>query len=273
MKRDLVSCNDVQLEYITYGDGKEHVLCMHGHGRQAEDFKFVAKEDRKVISINLFHHGNSIFPLERIEKNPITTSEVIQLMQLIIKKENLINFHCIAFSQGGRFILALLPHFQKQILSISLLSPDGLDNYSFYNWASRRKWARKLFISWEKEPNKLRKFSDVAVRLMLMRPKVRDFVYKFTNDHKTLQRASQSWRSFRLIMSKPKQTGLIILENNIPFVIIMGKYDKIIRPIQALRYAKKSGLINCVIQIECGHDFFKKENIDLFKPNLLIQID
>ena len=23
MKRDLVSCNNVQLEYITYGDGKE----------------------------------------------------------------------------------------------------------------------------------------------------------------------------------------------------------------------------------------------------------
>ena len=85
MKRELVSCNDVQLEYIKYGDGKEHVLCMHGHGRQAEDFKFVAKENRKVISINLFHHGNSIFPLDRIEKNPITTSEVIQLMQLTLQ--------------------------------------------------------------------------------------------------------------------------------------------------------------------------------------------
>ena len=117
MKRELVSCNDVQLEYITYGDGKEHVLCMHGHGRQAEDFKFVAKENRKVISINLFHHGNSFFPLKRIEKNPITIYEIIQLIQLIIEKENLINFHCLAFSQGGRFILALLPHFQKHILS------------------------------------------------------------------------------------------------------------------------------------------------------------
>ena len=74
-------------------------------------------------------------------------------------------------------------------------------------------------------------------------------------------------------MSKPKETGEIIIKNTIPFVIIIGKYDKIIRPTQALRYAKKSGLMDCVVQIECGHDFFKKENLELFKPHLLIQID
>ena len=269
MRREIIELKELKLEYEVYGDGVQTILCMHGHGRSAEDFEFIKEENRKVISINLFHHGNSFFPSSRIEKEPLTINEIIKIMEILFEKENVNSFHCFAFSQGGRFILTLLPYFQKKILSISLLSPDGMDNNSFYNWASRRSWLRKIFISWEKKPSRLRKASEIAVKIRLMRPKVKDFVYKFTNDTKTMQRASRSWRNFRNIMPQAKIIGKIIKQNQIPFVIIMGKFDKIIRPTQAHRFTKKCKLKNAVIVIECGHDFFKNKTIEKFKPHLL----
>ncbi len=102
-----------------------------------------------------------------------------------------------------------------------------------------------------------------------MRPKVKDFVYKFTDDIKTMKRASQSWRNFRTIMPQPGSIGKVIRENEIPFIIIMGKFDKIIRPKQAYRFAKKCKLEKIVVEIDCGHDFFKSKTIEKFKPYLL----
>ncbi|MAO32496.1 MAG: hypothetical protein CL824_03225 [Crocinitomicaceae bacterium] len=269
MRREIIHFNQLKIEYLVFGSGKECILCMHGHGRSANDFEFLENKDRKVISINLFHHGNSYFPDSRIEKKPIKIDEFYEMIINILDKENMSSFHCFAFSQGGRFILALLPYLKNQIRSITLLSPDGMDNNSFYNWSSRRKLLRELFISWEEKPQRLRKISDIAVKLRLMRPKVRDFVYKFTSDPQTMKRASKSWRSFRSIMPNTKVIGQTIKEQNIPLLIIMGEFDKIIRPSQAYRFIKKCKLKESVMEIKCGHDFFKKETVNLFKPHLL----
>ena len=269
MIREIVHLNELKIEYLVFGSGKECIICMHGHGRSANDFDFLENKLRNIISINLFHHGNSYFPESRIEKKPIKINEYYEIIMMIIKKENISLFHCFAFSQGGRFILALLPYFKDSVLSITLLSPDGMDNNSFYNWASRRKQLRKLFILWEEKPHRLRKMSNLAVKLKLMRPKVRDFVYKFTGDPQTMKRASKSWRSFRAIMSDPKETGQILREQEIPLLIIMGEFDKIIRPSQAYRFIRKCKLNKSVLEIKCGHDFFKKETINLFSPHLL----
>lgn len=269
MRKEIIHLNNLKIEYLVYGSGEECIICIHGHGRSANDFEFLKSNHRKIISINLFHHGNSYFPESRIEKKPIKIDEFNKIIMTIIKNENVSTFHCFAFSQGGRFILALLPYLKKNILSITLLSPDGMDNNSFYNWTSRRKLLRKLFISWESKPNRLRQISNIAVNLKLMRPKVRDFVYKFTSDPHTMKRASKSWRSFRSIMPNTKIIGQIIKEQEIPLLIIMGEFDKIIRPSQAYRFIKKCKLNESVIEIKCGHDFFKKETINLFSPHLL----
>ena len=70
-------------------------------------------------------------------------------------------------------------------------------------------------------------------------------------------------------MPNTKVIGQTIKEQNIPLLIIMGEFDKIIRPSQAYRFIKKCKLKESVMEIKCGHDFFKKETVNLFKPHLL----
>lgn len=267
-KRNLIHSGDLELEYFVFGDGFETVICLHGHGRSAFDFKFLENHKLKVISIHLPFHGASFFPVERIEKNPLTLDEFSMAFKVILDTENVSKFHLFAFSQGGRFSLAMLPKIPDLIETVTLISPDGMDNNSFYNWASRRKWARYLMYSWESEPIKLYHYGKIARSLRLMRPKVLSFVKEFTSSKKSFIRASRTWRCFRELRPNPKLIGKTIRINNIPFKIIMGKYDQVIRPQQAYSFEQNCGLSNSVIEIASGHNFFKESTINKFIPFL-----
>lgn len=261
----IIQAKELALEYYVFGHGSETVICFHGHGRTAHDFAFLEKENRRVISIHLFFHGQSKFPIERIEKEPLKLSEFIELFNVILNKETVDKFHLLAFSQGGRFTLCLTPFYGKRIQTLTLIAPDGMDNYSFYNWSSRQLLARKLFNHLEQKPHKMLSYSTLATKLRLMRPKVRDFVHEFASNKETFKNASNTWRAFRKMLPDNSAISKTIRENHIPFKIIMGTYDQVIRPKQAYRFAKKLGMENCVVEIENGHNFFKKSAIHRFE--------
>lgn len=250
---------DLQLEYFVKGNGPEVVFCMHGHSKSPFDFEFLANENRTIISLHLFYHGNSHFPESRIEKNPLRINEFKDLIDVLLKNENVNQFHLLAFSQGGRFILSILPLYAERIKSVQLISPDGMDNNSFYNRTSRRKWARKLFQSWENDPKSIMKFALLGKKLRLVRPKVYQFMENLTSDPETFQRASKTWRGFRLIQPNESEISNALKTHAIPFKIIMGKFDQVIRPPQAYAFAKRINQEGKVIEIECGHDFFNKK--------------
>lgn len=259
---------DLQLEYFIFGSGEETIICMHGHGRSAHDFDFIASENRRVISIHLFFHGQSIFPEERIEKQPLATTEFIDLFKMILQQEKVNRFHLLAFSQGGRFSLVTLPFFPKEIKTFTLIAPDGMDNNSFYNWSSRQKWARRIFKGFEGDPSRLITLSNIAAKVKLMRPKVKEFVHEFASDEHAFKRASLTWRAFRKVMPDITAVAKTINENKIPFRIIMGTHDQVIRPKQAYAFVHKLGLKDVVIEVDNGHNFFKKTSIAKFKDLL-----
>jgi len=264
----IVRQNVLQLEYFVFGQGEETIICFHGHGRTAFDFDFLKQENRRVISIHLFFHGNSLFPINRVEKEPLKTTELIELFKLILREEKVLQFHLLAFSQGGRFTLCLTPYLGNLIQSLTLIAPDGMDNYSFYNWSSRQKLARKLFTYLEKKPTKFIRYSNLATKLKLMRPKVKTFVHEFASNPDTFRNASLTWRAFRLMLPDYEAISKTLKENEIPLLIIMGKYDQVIRPKQAYQFVKKLEMNKCVVVIENGHNFFKKSAIGRFE-NLL----
>jgi pimeloyl-ACP methyl ester carboxylesterase len=255
---------DFKLSYQVFGEGNQTVICLHGHGRSSDDFHFLAQNNLRVISIDLFFHGESLAPKSIITRNPISWSEIQPVFEKLFIEEKIAQFHVLAFSQGGRFALLLLEYLPERIQSFTLLAPDGLNNKSFYNWSSRRSFFRSLFIRWQKKPEKLQKLANTAVKLKMMRPKVRDFVHHFSSDSETMKRAANTWMAFRKLQPNPIKTGEIIRTFPIELKIIMGKYDQVIRPIQAKIFLKNAGLPAEIIEIENGHDFFKPSSIEKF---------
>ena len=268
MESYIVTLNDIKLEYYAYGSGPESIICLHGHGRPVSDFHFLGKSDRKLILIVLPHHGQSYFPSDRVEKNPLSIIEFNQLFEKILEAETVKRFHFVAFSQGGRFVLSLIPIQEQKIQSVHLISPDAMDNNSFYNWSSRIGWARSLFKSWEEDPQKFIKTASLARRLGLVRPKVYAFIQKFASNKESFQLASITWRGFRNIRPNNDDLKKVIARNDWRFVIIMGKYDQVIRTRQAESFLKRINQLDALIEIECGHDFFKEENISILRPHI-----
>jgi pimeloyl-ACP methyl ester carboxylesterase len=263
-QKKTIEYTDFKLSYQEFGVGNETVICLHGHGRSSDDFHFLAQKNVRVISIDLFFHGESLALENRITNNPISWSEIQPIFEKLFKEEKIDQFHVLAFSQGGRFALLLLEHLPERIQSCTLLAPDGLNNKSFYNWSSRRRFFRSLFVLWHKKPEKLQNLANIAVKLKMMRPKVRDFVHHFSSDPETMKRAANTWMAFRKLQPNPIKTGEIIRSFPIEFNIIMGKYDQVIRPIQAKIFLKNAGLPEEIIEIENGHDFFKPSSIEKF---------
>lgn len=269
MIQKIINYKDLQLEYFVKGTGAEVIFCMHGHSKSPFDFEFLANENRTIISLYLFYHGNSHFPESRIEKNPLEVYEFKSLIDLLLKSEKVNKFHMLAFSQGGRFVLSILPHYAEHVKSVQLISPDGMDNNSFYNRTSRKKWARKLFSSWERNPKSIMKFAYLGKKLRLVRPKVYQFMENLTADPETFKRASRTWRGFRLVQPNETEISKALSDYKIPFKIIMGKFDQVIRSPQAYAFAKRIHQKNKVIEIECGHDFFNVKHRSMLESVLL----
>lgn len=259
---------DFILSYQVFGSGEETVVCLHGHGRSSDDFHFLRARPVRVISIDLFFHKDSVIPDDRVDSHPVRWPEILPVFEKVLAQEHVTHFHILAFSQGGRFALLLLSSLPERISTFTLIAPDGLNNQSFYNWSSRQKVFRMLFHRWQKKPHKLQAVADFAVKMKLMRPKVRDFVYHFSSDPKTMKRASQTWMAFRKLQPDPKVTGQIVRRLGIPFRIIMGKYDQVIRPQQALLFLENAGLPQKITEVENGHDFFKESSIEKFSKHL-----
>ena len=270
MKAQIVTNNELSLEYYTQGIGRHTLVCFHGHGRNVEDFLFLAKKDRKLILIVLPHHGKSQFPVERIENQPLKIEEFNSIFAKIIDKEANDHFHFIGFSQGGRFVLSLLPLYEERLKSVQVISPDGMDPMSFYNRTSRMRLARLLFQKWENSPESFIRIAKLLFKLGLVRPKVFSFIELFAANKEKFQRASRTWRGFRNINPDLNAIGKSLDSNNIYFRVIMGKYDQVIRTRQAESFLKRINQVDALIEIECGHDFFKEENITLLSPYVII---
>ncbi|PHR48059.1 MAG: hypothetical protein COA32_05910 [Fluviicola sp.] len=263
--------DDLKLEYHIYGKGNTHVLCFHGHGKSADDFEFLSSQDRKIVSVNLFLHGNSTFDASRITTNLLTSKDVEKLLEKLFFKEKISEFHWVAYSQGGRFLLTTLPYFGSRVKSIHLLAPDGLNDKNFYSWSQRRWWARKLFRRWTKKPHELLGISKALVKGKIIRPKVVDFLQYYAEDKKRLKLAYSTWAGFRNLRPSTDEIRNVIEQKNIPMKLIIGEYDQIIPKSSAEKFLGKIGIPESLISLPFGHDLFREEVIEELKKNIKFQ--
>lgn len=254
-----ISHQDMELAYRVFGNGKTAVLCFHGHGRSSLDFKFLANDARKIISFDLFFHGDSTFDESRIYKNLITGEDVEKLLEKLFEKEKIDKFHWVAYSQGGRFTLTVYPKLKERVLSLNLLAPDGLNDKNFYSWSQRRWWARNLFKRWVKHPNELMAITKTLAKAKIIRPKIVDFLDYYTEDQERLKLAHATWRGFRKLRPSISEIKSALDKTGIPFQLIIGKYDQIITVESAKGFLEGLNRLDRLVVVPYGHDLFKPE--------------
>lgn len=266
-----VQHNDLNLSYLVFGTGEEVVLCFHGHGKSAEDYAFLAKSSRRIISINLFLHGDSTMGEHRTTKDLITHEDLKILVEKILLQETVQNFHLIAYSQGGRFALCIIPHFIAQLKSIHLMAIDGMNNYNFYSWTQRWKWTRKLFKRWTEKPEELNNVAAFLARIKVIDRKLYDFLNYYTSENERITLGYQAWATFRKLKPNYKLLKKVLLQHKTPFYYIIGKNDKIITLKTAKKFLSKINQEKSLTVIPFGHDLFKPEAIDVLIKTIKIE--
>lgn len=252
-----VFLDDIQLSYEVYGSGDTVILCFHGNSKSAEDFQFLAKESRTVISVHLFLHGYSTFSPERITENLIKKHHVIQLIEEILDQEKVDQFHWVAYSQGGLFTLTAFPSFAERIKSIFLIAPDGMNEKGFYTWSQHKWWARKLFKRWVEKPQELMTISRVLAKGKIIHPKLVEFLAYYTSDQDRLDMAYETWSAFRDLQPSDEEVKKAIEQHDINFNLIVGEHDKIITTKTAQQFLEKINKEKALKVIPYGHDVFK----------------
>ena len=137
VEKEIFSKNNLALEYLTFGKGSNIILAFHGFGRKAEDFLLFEKileEKYTVISFNFFHHGNSSYPNDRIEKNTLSVEELNDFFEYFLKEKNISRFSLMGYSMGGKICLSLLEKFANRIDDIFLFAPDGIKINFWYGF-------------------------------------------------------------------------------------------------------------------------------------------
>lgn len=263
-----IKYKDLELEYLDFGEGKETVICFHGHGKSAEDFLFLEKKRVRVISINLFLHGNSTFSKDRISKRLIQKKDVEKLLENILVKEDIQHFHLVAYSQGGRFVLTILPSFYDRILSVHLLAVDGLNDKNFYSWSQRRWWARLLFRRWTKKPSELIGIAQFLAKRKIIHSKIVDFLKYYAEDKSKLRLAYKTWSAFRALRPNYKLLKETFSNKEKRFKLILGKNDQIITVKSGKQFLRKIAREDALVIIDCGHDFFREEALLLVEKEI-----
>jgi len=252
-----VTLDDLQLSYEVYGEGSTVILCFHGNGRSAEDFRFLEKKTRKIISVHLFLHGYSTFSPSRIHEDLITSEHVEKLLEKLLTKEKVTDFHWVAYSQGGRFTLSAFPAFAHRVKSMFLIAPDGMDDKNFYSWTQRRWWARRLFQRWIEKPEELMSISRALAKGKIIHPKLVDFLNYYSSDPEKFETAYKTWSAFRDLRPSNEEVKKSLEKHSVNFNLIVGKHDRIITSKSAIQFLDKIDQSDALTMIPYGHDIFK----------------
>jgi len=254
--RSTFTYRGITIEYVVYGSGTETVLCLHGFGREAEDFEVflpLMKSSQRIVAINLLAHGNSVFPKERISRQPLSKTEWCELIAALLQSLQTKRFHLIGYSMGGRLAMVLAEQMADKILSMVLLAPDGLKVNLIYRFVSETKFGRVLYRSIIQNVNWLFGLVDLLSTLRLLDRKIHRFVHLQLETKEKRQLVYDAWLIHRKLFPTLSAVARTIESNGIPFSLLFGRYDKIIPARHGHRLLKHFNTPKKAVLLDLGH--------------------
>jgi len=218
------------LHYVKAGNGKQPLLVFHGFGQDHTLYVPLLKSlspQYTLYIIDLFFHGKSKW---NHGERPLEKREWKNFMSTLLREQDIDTFSILAYSLGGKFALATLEAFPKQIKHLYLVAPDGIKTSFWYSMATYPAFFRSIFRSmifrherflWLAEKLKQSKLVDKGL--------IRFADYQMNTEAKR-QRVYYSWVVFRRLTFELRDIAGIINENKVGLTVIVGKYDKVIKP-------------------------------------------
>jgi pimeloyl-ACP methyl ester carboxylesterase len=250
------------LHYVKAGSGNHPLLVFHGFGQDHTLYVPLLRslsKDYTLYIIDLFFHGKSEW---NDGEQPLEKSTWNRILQVLFQEQHITSFSIMAYSLGGKFALAAIEGFPKQIRNVFLIAPDGIKTSFWYSLATYPAMFRKFFKSMISQHERflmvatqLNRFSLVDIGL------IRFADYQMNSEAKR-RRVYYSWVVFRKLTFNLKGIADMINENKIGLTLIVGKYDKVIKAENMHRLLKHVDHYRLEI-LESGHTGIIQESLHL----------
>lgn len=257
--KQFLTVGELQVEYLCFGQGKELLLTFHGFGRKAEDFLFFEKvwgERYTIVSINLFFHENSVFPIERVLNEPLRQEELEEIANAFLihfKRERL---SLAGYSLGGKLALLLCELMPQKVDALWLFAPDGIKINLWYLIASSTYPGRKTYAYFLEHPELFFKTVDYTHKIGLVNNKLKKFALNNMDSYAKRKLVRDVWLTYRLCNPNLKTLSAFIKEFNIPVFQFFGERDTIIKPSLGIGFAKKIKQEKNLFVLPLGHKLF-----------------
>lgn len=222
---------DFALEYLRFGEGPRPLLAFHGFGRRAEDLALFApylNGDITLYSFNLFGHGRSVYPPERLERNTISKKEFAGMIEAFLDDIGAEKAVLMGYSLGGKLALSLIEHLPERLDGVYLFAPDGLTRFHWYPWASRIPIVRRIFRHFIHHPKGLFwSFSSLA-SLGFIHKRTSAFLQHQARTVEQRKAVHAIWNMHRDLGPNLSKVRMMLRVHEIPIRLIFGKRDPVI---------------------------------------------
>lgn len=224
-----------EIEYETRGSGNKPVICMHGFNRPLEDmfiFEKILEPDEYLVSIQLFHHGNSKIPQDFIIEDGIPGGVLSMLFLRFLDHLGTRDFSLIAYSLGGRVSMYLLTQMPQLVSKILLIAPDGMYENPFYHWVNHSFLGRSVFKTVLKNPRPFLTLVNLIAKAKIIPAKLHRFVHVHLGDERSEKERFMiynSWQSFKFTYPDVDLLSRCVSEHNIKWRLILGEFDSVIK--------------------------------------------
>jgi pimeloyl-ACP methyl ester carboxylesterase len=236
IRDNFVRYNNSVLHYAKAGNGEETLLVFHGFGQSHHIFETFAdtlKEHYTLFVFDLYFHGNSSWS---DGETPLSKAAWKNTIALFLEENRIDHFGVAGFSLGGKFALATLEAFPDRTKEVFLIAPDGIKTSFWYSLATYPFLLRRFFKSMILHHNRFLLLANQLNRLNLVDKGLIRFADFQMNTEEKRKRVYYSWVVFRHLKFNLRKLARLIISNNIKLMLIVGRYDKVIRPDNMKRF-------------------------------------
>lgn len=221
--------NDSQLFYTKQGLGKKTLLLFHGFGQDHRAFQEIiygVSSEYTCYSFDLYFHGSSSW---NKDEQPLEKNEWKSTIETFLRENHLNDISLLGYSLGAKFVLATLEAFPEKVKEIFLVAPDGIKTSFWYSLATYPVLLRKIFKSMIDHQKRFIRLAGFAHTIGLIDKGIIRFIESQMNSEEKRRRVYYSWVVFRHLKFDMVEIAEMINRQQPWLMIIVGKYDKIIK--------------------------------------------